>query len=160
MRQGGSEHLMNWRGGSIKRDKYDEVFSFLVRERADYRCERCGRSFRHNPGSLHCSHIFGRAKQSVRLHPDNALAHCGGNGCHEHLSQHPVEFAEHAREKLGARRYDRLRVLANKPTKFTAFERELLHKHYLSEKRRLLAMRKAGVTGRIEFSMLGEAVAA
>lgn len=147
--------MASWRGGGIKRDKFDEVFSFLVRERADWRCERCGRCFKHDHGRLHCSHIFGRAKASIRIHRDNALAHCGF--CHEHLEQHPIEFAEHAREKLGQHRYDRLRVMAGKPTKFTDYEKELLHKHYLAEKRRLLALRRAGRTGRLEFTMLGDA---
>ena len=145
---------MSWRGGGITRDKYDDLFSDLVRERADWFCENCRRNFRHDPRGLHCSHLFGRAKQSVRLHPDNAFAHC--QDCHEHLGQHPVEFAEFARAKLGQRRYDRLRLMANKPTKFTHYERELRHKHYLGERKRLKALRLAGVIGRIEFTMLGE----
>jgi len=150
--------VSNWRGGSIKRDKYDTLFSFLVRERTDWRCEYCGRGFRHDIGALHCSHLFGRAKQSVRVHPWNAFAHCAG--CHERLSQHPVEFAEWARNKLGQQRYDALRVMANRPTKFTKEDKERIHSHYLAEKRRLLAARANGQVGRLEFSAQPSAMAA
>ena len=55
---------MSW-GKGIRRDKYDELFSYLVRERADFTCEYCNRSFRHDPHGLHCSHLFGRRAQSV-----------------------------------------------------------------------------------------------
>lgn len=144
---------MNWRGG-IKRDKYDALFSELVRERADWVCEFCRRNYRFDHHGLHCSHLFGRAKQSVRLHPENAFAHC--MRCHDNLGQHPVDFAEWARVQLGEQRYLKLQYLASKPTKFTKADREAMHKHYLAEKKRLLAMRKAGVMGRIEFTMPGQ----
>jgi hypothetical protein len=147
---------MNWRGGGIKRDKYDDVFSDLVRERADWVCERCGRNYRHEPEMLDCSHVNSRGITSVRTHKDNAFAHCK-RGCHEYFEQHPLEFADWVRSKIGQRRYDRLILLANKPTKFTHHERELQHKHYLNERRRLKALRLAGVIGRIEFTMVGEA---
>jgi hypothetical protein len=142
---------MSWRNSGIRRDKYDALFSDLVRERADWTCERCNREFRHDRGSLHCSHIFGRAKQSIRVHPDNALAHC--TSCHRHLEQHPIEFAEHAREILGQQRYDRLRLMAAKPTKITKFDKEVVHQHYLGERARILALRKDGARGHIEFTL-------
>lgn len=105
---------MNWRGGGIKRDKYDTLFSFLVRERADWFCENCRRNFRHDPHGLHCSHLFGRAMKSLRLHARNAFAHC--QACHEHFEQHPVIFTEWAKQKLGDRMYNLLRLMAGKPT--------------------------------------------
>ena len=141
---------MAW-GGAIKRDKYDALFSFLVRERANWKCEYCLRDFRHDPHSLHCSHVFGRRKQSVRCHPDNAMAHC--IGCHRILGENPVEFARFVMETLGEQRYERLKVLANKPTKFTKADKELIHKHYLAEKAGMVKMREEGFQGRIEFSL-------
>ncbi len=149
---------MKWGGNGIKRDKYDLLFSWLVRERADWNCEYCNRNFRHDPHGLHCSHLFGRRAQSVRLHPQNAFAHCMGR--HRELGENPVDFAEWAKGQLGEQRYNVVWIQANKPTKFTAYDREIMHKHYLSERRRLLAMRKQGVTGRLEFTQLGEAMAA
>lgn len=146
--------MAHWRGGGIVRDKYDRLFSDLVRERADWFCENCRKNFRHDPHGLHCSHLFGRGMKGLRLHKHNAFAHC--QDCHEHFEQHPVLFAEWARQKLGDALYNVMRVLAGKPTKFTDYERELLHKHYLKEKKRLLQLRLAGMFGRIEFTMLGD----
>lgn len=141
----------SWRGG-IKRDKYDELFSYLVRERVNWICERCRRSYQNDRAALHCSHLYGRRIQAIRLHPWNAFAHCFG--CHEYLGQHPVEFAEWAREQLGQQRYDALRVMANKPTKLPPNFKQLVHRHYLNEKRRMQRLRADGVVGRIEFDML------
>jgi hypothetical protein len=89
--------------------------------------------------------------KSVRLHPWNAFAHC--RDCHGWLGEHPVEFAEWAREALGQSRYDRLRLMANKPTKFTKADKEHIHKHYLGERKRILALRAAGEFWRLEFCL-------
>jgi hypothetical protein len=145
--------VANWRGGGITRDKHDKLFSELVRMRSDWICEYCKRDFKHDHHGLHCSHLFGRAKQGVRLHPLNAFAHCAG--CHDRLGQHPVDFAEWAKSRMGEQKYNALRLLSSKPTKFSAWEKELDHKHFLAEKKRLTVLRKQGVTGRIEFTILG-----
>ena len=148
---------MSWRGG-IVRDKTDIVFSFLVRERVDWCCERCRKDFRHNIGELHCSHIFGRAKKGVRVNPLNAFAHC--QGCHEYLEQHPVDFAEWAKGLMGENRYDKLRLLAGKTTKYSEFDKSIIHKHFLAEKKRMLKMRADGHQGRIDFTMYPASIAA
>ncbi|MEM8499913.1 MAG: hypothetical protein AAF542_17955 [Pseudomonadota bacterium] len=142
-----------WRNTKVKRDKTDDVFSFLVRERAQWFCERCGIGFAHNPGSLHCSHFFGRANQGTRWHPMNAAAHCVG--CHDHLGAEPILFAEWVKGRYGEEYYNRLRVMAHKVTKISKFEKELIHKHYLAEKKRLLELRLAGRVGRLEFTYVG-----
>lgn len=141
---------MNYHGG-IKRDKTDVVFSFLVRERADWRCEYCWKDLRLDPHGLHCSHLFGRRHQGVRHNPRNAFAHC--NFHHQRLGEDPVTFTDWAIRKLGQAAYETLRLLAGKPTKFSKFDREVIHKHYLKEKKRLLALRQAGTRGRIEFTL-------
>lgn len=142
---------LNYHGG-IKRDKTDIVFSFLVRERADWRCEYCRRCYRHDPAALHCSHIFGRRNKGIRWHPNGAFAHC--NYDHQFLGENPVIFTEWAAKQLGREVFERLKVLVGAPTKFTTFDKELIHKHYLSEKKRLLALRAAGARGRIEFTTI------
>lgn len=58
---------------ALKRDKHDIVFSQLVRERANYECDYCGRQFRHEPSKLHCSHFKSRRHKSTRYHPFNAF---------------------------------------------------------------------------------------
>lgn len=148
--------MTNFRGG-IKRTKYDILFSELVRERADWKCEygqntHCNnghRDFRDDGQTLHCSHLFGRRSQGIRTHPNNAFAHC--LSCHQFLEENPVIFAEWAREQLGDDLYDRMRYLANKVTKLTKFDKEIIHKHYLSEKKRIKKLRDDGTMGRIEF---------
>ncbi len=139
---------MSWRGG-IKRDKYDALFSDLIRERADWTCERCDANWRHNPALLHASHLYGRRKQSTRFDPDNVFAHC--YRCHAFLGEHPIEFAEWARGKLGAQRYDRLRIVAAKPAKYTKAEKEIRHAHYLEQRKIMKLKRAEGHTGRLEF---------
>lgn len=148
--------MTNYRGG-IKRTKYDALFSELIRERANWRCEygqnsHCNyghRDFRGDSHTLHCSHLFGRRSQGVRVHPDNAFSHC--LSCHQYLGENPALFAEWATEQLGSQKYDRLRLLANKPTKFSTFDKELVHKHYLKESKRMASLRSDGEIGRLEF---------
>lgn len=40
---------------ALKRDKFDDVFSQLVRERTDWICDYCGRTFHHERQKLHTS---------------------------------------------------------------------------------------------------------
>ena len=150
--------MSHW--GGIKRDKYDKLFSKLVRERANWKCEYAGRqycSFGQRDFSLdsdsmkvlHNSHLFGRRSTGTRLHPDNGFSHC--HQCHQYLGEHPAYFARWAEEKLGKEKYERLLLLANKPTKMSKFDKEIIHKHYLAEMKRIKALRMDGETGRLEF---------
>lgn len=140
----------NWRGG-IKRDKTDIIFSHLIRERANWICEYCLVDFSHNHGALHCSHVYGRRMKGLRWHPLNAFAHC--LGCHEKLEQNPLLFASWVRTKLSELEYRKLELMGGKATKITAFEKELIHKHYLKEKKRIHALRMKGGNGRLEFTL-------
>lgn len=93
------------------RDKFDKVFSDLVRTRAKWICENCGKNFESNRGGLHCSHFFGRRATTTRYVPDNAMAHC--NYCHRILGENPQLHTELTIKKLGFDRYDKLRKLWN-----------------------------------------------
>ena len=139
------------RNQTIKRDKTDILFSELIRERADWHCEYCKKSFQHDHHSLHCSHLFGRRAKSVRWHPQNASAHC--QNCHKHLGENPVIHSEWSREKLGNMAYDTLRVISNKPMKWKSWEKEFLHKHFLSERKRMKKLRESGEVGYMEFTL-------
>jgi hypothetical protein len=144
--------MSHWRGGGIRRDKYDALFSELVRMRANWTCERCGVHYGEEAkGELDCSHVYGRRNKSVRVHPDNALCAC--RNCHQHLGENPIDHAELVKKIIGRERYERLTLLANKPTKFTTFDREVIHTHYLDEKKRMRALRRNGVRTRIEFTL-------
>ncbi len=74
----------------VKRDKRDDVFSKLVRERAENSCEWCGKYCgpKHENGRLDCSHIFSRRHMATRWHPDNAVAHCFS--CHLKYGENPL----------------------------------------------------------------------
>jgi hypothetical protein len=80
----------------------DRWFSKCVRERAFWRCERCGKYYApRNTRGLDCSHFIGRGNWSVRFDPDNAFAHCVG--CHSYFENNPHEFVAWAYERLNGR---------------------------------------------------------
>lgn len=112
----------------IKVDKLDTKFSLLIRERARWRCEYCGRYFPEGErGGLSCSHFIGRRKRSVRYDPDNAAAMC--YACHMKCEENPLDFATWVRLRLGDERYDDLRQRASYPLKLTKVDREALYTH-------------------------------
>lgn len=136
--------------GGIKRDKYDIVFSDLVRERSNWTCECCGKYFPEGTrAGLQNSHLFGRAMKGTRWHPDNCFALCVH--CHNVMGANPVKHAAWAAAKIGQGLVDILHEKACRPHKMPKHEKEEMHKHYRAELKRLQALRKQGVTGRIEF---------
>jgi hypothetical protein len=110
----------------IRIDKRDTVFSKLIRLRARWNCEKCGRYFQFGHG-LQCSHFFSRRHQSTRWHPDNAAAHCFA--CHQRLGENPVEFAAWIRGYLGDVRYEELAARRGRVMKRTKAELEELYQH-------------------------------
>lgn len=64
----------------IKRTPADAAFSLCVRERAGWRCERCGAQHSRGSMGLHCSHHHSRRSWSIRFEPLAAEALC--YGCH------------------------------------------------------------------------------
>ncbi len=133
----------------IKRDKWDRVFSDLIRERADWTCQRCG--VRHEPPTraLHCAHLFTRRARSTRTHPDAAIAAC--YGCHQYLDSHPEDKERLARQVLGDTGYDRVRALFHKVRKRKPDEKAEMYAHYRSELASMRAARDAGRRGWLEF---------
>lgn len=135
---------------AIKRDKRDEVFSMLVRERAGWTCEACGKYYPEGQRQgLHCSHIFSRRHRATRWSPDNAAAHCFS--CHQRLGGDPVEFARWAETYLGEGRLRLLREKAHSICKLTKADLEDIYKHLKAEHKRISGLRSNGVAGRIEF---------
>jgi len=133
----------------VKRLKLDKVFSDLIRERAEWKCERCNKSFPdgHRQG-LDCSHFYGRRHRSTRWHPDNAWAHC--RGCHQYLGSNPAIFDKFARDKLGDVRYDWLMRRHNQVVKYTKSELEEMYQHYKAQLKYMQRRRKTE-TGWIDF---------
>ena len=116
---------------ALKRDKYDAVFSKLVRARANWCCEHpdCGKYFPLGPArrGLHCSHLFGRRRQSTRYDLDNAAALCYGH--HQHFAEHPDKHHAFFLDRLGVEKYEALVKRANKTKKWKAGEKEALYRN-------------------------------
>lgn len=87
----------------------DKAFSQCIRQRAGWRCERCGSQ--PAPQGLHCSHFHGRGKWSVRFDPENAEALC--YGCHRLMGSQPEAHRSRIIAKLGIYRFDALTERAN-----------------------------------------------
>jgi len=135
----------------IKRDKRDDVFSKLVRERAGWCCEHCGKYYPEgNRQGLHCSHLFSRRHRATRWHPANAFAHC--YNCHQYLGGNPVVFAGWAEKQLGAGMIDLLREKAHSVIKLKKPDLEELYKHLKAELKAMESKRASGERGRIEFA--------
>ncbi|WP_265524641.1 hypothetical protein [Providencia rustigianii] len=136
---------------ALKRDKLDIVFSQLVRERANYVCDYCGRQFRHEPSKLHCSHFKSRRHKSTRYHPFNAFAHCVG--CHRKLGEDPHEFNAHAVITYSEMTIDRVARLAGTSVKLKPWQMDELYQHMKNELKRMQELRAEGFMGRIEFTL-------
>lgn len=136
---------------NIKRDKRDDVFSKLVRERAGNTCEWCGKycGAKHENGRLDCSHIFSRRHTAIRWHPDNAVAHCFT--CHQTYGENPVAANRWLMEHFGQGYMDLLEEKKNTIKKYTKGDREDLHKHLVSEYKNMMSHRDSGDVRRIEF---------
>jgi DNA-directed RNA polymerase beta' subunit len=133
----------------MKRDKYDAIFSNLVRERADYKCETCGKSYRESPGGLHCSHIFSRRHTRTRWDADNAMAQCWG--CHQKYGSNPVEFYWLLENIFGKGHLEILQGKKQQIFRMKKYEKEEMYKFYRNEYKKMMEKRREGVTGRIEF---------
>lgn len=82
----------------MKTTSADRYFSLAVRQRAGWKCERCGKEHAPGPG-LDCAHFFGRGKWATRFDPKNAQAL--DRGCHQYFTAHPLEFVEWFEKRTG-----------------------------------------------------------
>jgi len=131
----------------------DLAFSWCVRERSNWTCERCGTQYMPPTKALQCSHYFSRDNKSVRVYPDNAFANC--NGCHSHLGSNPHYFKEFVLGILGEERYDRLVTVSNQSAtygKLWKHEQKEIARHYRAEYERMKIAREGGFIGRLEFT--------
>ena len=140
---------------SLKRDKFDAVFSELVRERTNWQCDYCGKIFdptdSQDRQKLHCSHFKSRRHKSTRYHPYNAFAHCVG--CHRKLGEDPYEFNAHAEITYGEMTIDRVARLANVPIKLKQWQLDEIYQHMKVELSSMREKRLQGFTGRLEFTL-------
>ena len=95
----------------IKISKADKLFSLYIRDRANWRCERCHAQYQYPTASLHCSHFWSRRCKSVRFDEDNAAALCFG--CHNYFSSMPQEHRDFFMKRLGTRNFNLLTMRRN-----------------------------------------------
>ena len=135
---------------AIKRTPLDAVFSDLVRERADWTCEVCGKEFPDRKGAgLHCSHFFGRRSASTRWHGRNATAMCFH--CHQRLGSNPHEFRSFMFKYLGEPNYDELVRRHNTIYKYSKFEKKEMQEHFKAQLKYIRRRRRDGQQGFIDF---------
>ena len=96
----------------IKRTKWDDVFSKLVRFRDNWTCQRCGKKYPKLSPGLHCSHFYGRRSWATRIEPANAMALC--HGCHIHVGSFPMEHVELWEKKFNKEETEHINYLHNK----------------------------------------------
>ena len=104
----------------MKRDKLDALWSQLVRMRAKWCCEFDGKYFGKSRG-LQAAHCFSRGRKSTRYHPD-----CGTSLCtfhHYYLDGNPILKEQFFRKRLGDKKYEALKKLADKPFKLSQEDR-------------------------------------
>jgi hypothetical protein len=135
----------------VKITQADIAFSWCVRERVDWICEKCGTQYFPPTTALQCSHFFGRENHAVRYYPDNAFAHC--YGCHRKLGNNAYLFDKWAEKQLGKVAYNRVVKTSNNLMlgKLARHSEKEIAKHYRKELERMQELRSQGVTGRIEF---------
>lgn len=102
---------------SIRLDPADRAFSNYIRQKAGWKCQRCGKLCKID-GSfiarLEASHYFGRSHEAVRFDSENVYSLCGG--CHKRMGgrrkDEKGEYDLWVKELLGQRRYDLLCIKA------------------------------------------------
>lgn len=132
----------------MKRDKFDKLFSDMIRERDNWTCQRCEKYYPEGQRQgLHCSHIFSRRHTATRWEPYNAVAHCFS--CHQYLGGNPVKFEQWVRKYWGDTIVDMLDEKHRMICKLTKKDKVELYKHMKTENARLLQLRRNGDTSQI-----------
>lgn len=137
----------------IKITPADIWFSRCVRERAGWKCERCGKQYHPPTQALHCSHYEGRGNWATRFEPLNAISLC--YGCHQlvgsrrmHDDLHAEIFGEAAQEIVKEKARN---ISIAKIVKRTQGKGEIAA-YYKAEYERMMEVRAQGITGRIDFT--------
>jgi hypothetical protein len=104
--------------------KLDLAWSELVKLRAGWKCEYCGKS-----KYLQSHHIFSRSKKSTRWDVQNGIALCVGHHTFSStFSAHktPLEFIDWLYNYRGTENINLLRIRANMTSKLHDFEKQIL----------------------------------
>ena len=136
----------------IKRDKWDVLFSQLIRERVGWKCEESGKHYPEGQRQgLHCSHFWSRRHLATRWHPWNACSL--GYGAHQKFTGDPGLHSWWYRELVGQAKMERIAKLAQTPVKWTKDEKDDLYEHMKLCLQFIHQRRTDGETGRIEIAV-------
>ena len=116
---------------AIKRDQADKWFSDVVRAKAGWQCEHCGKQ----DGRMECAHIYGRRLKSVRWSLDNAVCLC--HWCHRDFTENPLKFTDWLDQYFGKGHLDLLREKRNQILKANDLVKKEISAHYRSEFRKM-----------------------
>ena len=128
--------------------KLDNLLRYLIKERSDWTCENCG--FKSDdPYLMQWSHHLSCKYLSIRWNPHNACNHCAT--CHERFTGDPVAHRNEIIKLIGEGQYQILRQKIEICKAPKLFERIEMIEHYENETKLMIAKRKDGVTGYLEF---------
>tara|TARA_R100000750_G_scaffold1352_1_gene1338 strand:+ start:477 stop:851 length:375 start_codon:yes stop_codon:yes gene_type:complete len=113
----------------LKINKWDSIFSKIIRTRDKWSCVRCGKKFTNPTSGLHNSHYFGRSKYSTRFDDDNCDALC--YGCHQYWGSTDREgYRAFKIKQLGENRFNALQVRASQLVKRRDYQNDLVYKGF------------------------------
>ena len=132
---------------AIKITPADAAFSKCVKERAEWRCEKCHTQHQEGSRGLHCSHGISRGQWGTRFVGLNAIAAC--------MACHLAEGGNWQQRMLTEEQRLLLREMADdtyrgKTCRKTKGKGEVAA-HYREQFDLMRQARECGVTGRIEF---------
>ena len=135
----------------MKTNTADSAFSYCVRERAQWICERCGKQYESGSQGLHCAHFQGRGAWATRYEPANCFALCFG--CHQLMDSRKGTFAEWFKETRGEDVYNIVLEKSNNVSLAKQARREVqqMTAHFRAQYNAMLQKRAGGVIGWLEF---------
>ena len=86
---------------------------------------------------MDCGHFIGRTHMSTRFDEQNCHGECAG--CNRFSADHMIYYARNLEQKIGKAKLDLLIARGHQTKKWTAWELEILIKHYQEENKKMLA---------------------
>lgn len=108
--------------------KLDKLYSDYIREKAGWKCARCGQVRKDDKRVMTCSHYFSRRNMSTRFELDNLDCLCLPCHLYHWESEKQSEYQDYMKKKLGQKRYERLEQIHLMTWKVSTSELELFYK--------------------------------
>lgn len=125
---------------AIKRDKYDKIFSDLVRDAAQFTCQRCGRE----DSKMELAHNLGRRATWTRYDPRNAACLC--TTCHFRIDENAYEKISLFTRLKGQETCELMRQRFSASFKTPKGFKDEIYEHYKNEVKRLKEIRMENYT--------------